>query len=60
VVYNCKRPEGKLSLDEVKNALDNGKELHTRYKAEPQGLILEHINYPQIVENITNEPVLLF
>lgn len=52
--------EGKLSLDEVKNALDNGKELHTRYKAEPQGLILEHINYPQIVENITNEPVLLF
>ncbi len=52
--------EDKTSLDEVKNSLSTGDELRIRYKAEPQGLILEQINYPQIPDNIRKEPVLLF
>ncbi len=38
----------KLTLDDVKNALDGKKELKIKYKAEPQGLILEEIHYPEI------------
>jgi tRNA pseudouridine38-40 synthase len=39
---------GKLSLDEIKIALDGKKPTHFKYKAEPQGLILEKINYPEV------------
>ncbi len=38
----------KISMEDVQNALDGKKELRIKYKAEPQGLILEEIHYPQI------------
>ncbi len=52
--------EGKLTLDEVKESLATGKELRIRYKADPQGLILEQINYPQLGNTQETPSVLLF
>ena len=52
--------EGKLTLDEVKESLATGKELRIRYKADPQGLILEQINYPQFENTQATPSVLLF
>ncbi len=42
---------GKLSLEDVEEALEGRKELRIKYKAEPQGLILEEIHYPQIPDD---------
>lgn len=43
VISHC---NGRMSLDEIKTALDGKQCTHFKYKAEPQGLILESIDYP--------------
>lgn len=50
----------KETLNEIKDSLNRISSPKFKYKAEPQGLILEKINYPDIQEDSKRKPSLLF
>ena len=43
--------QGRMSLMEIKSALEGSKCTHFKYKAEPQGLILQSIDYPDFPDS---------
>lgn len=51
---------GYMTIEEIKNSLAGKSETHIKFKAEPQGLILEKINYPQIEDDFTTKQIILF
>lgn len=50
----------RLTIEEIKKGLTGTTCPHFKYKAEPQGLILESIDYPTIKDCSTRKPSLLF